>query len=234
VAESFSSPVAYARAHVVGTATLLDACRDSEVRRVTLVSSAEVYGSPDADLVSEDHALRPQSPYGAAKLGAEAFVRALAPDLGIDAVVLRPFSVYGPHLGRHTVLASIIRQAMLDDQVIVADTRPVRDYCYVDDLAEAAVMACLRPLPDAVSTYNIASGRGISVLELARLVVQKVGHPMPILRAESSDRPAHAVVPRMVADVSAARRDLGWTPTTDLSQGLLRTIEWFRNEYCIE
>jgi nucleoside-diphosphate-sugar epimerase len=222
VAESFSAPAEYARVHVVGTATLLEACRERDVRRFVYVSSAELYGRPDRSPVREEELPRPRSPYGATKLGAEALVRAMAPVLGFEAVILRPFSVYGPGAPRRSLVGSLLDQALHADRIVLADLRPVRDYCYVEDVAAAIVRACSGPSAGPVEVYNVGSGTGTSVADLARLALAAVGRDLP-LRSGDPDRPAGTDVPSLIADVAKIERELGWRAVTPLRDGLART-----------
>src|SRR5438105_8618471 len=111
VAESFNDPGKYARTHTLGTTLILDACRKAGVHKFVYVSSAEVYGRPRTNFVSEDHPIEPRSPYGAAKAAAEQFVRAFALNFGISSIILRPFSVYGPNAPSRGVVATILQMA---------------------------------------------------------------------------------------------------------------------------
>ncbi len=219
VRDSFRVPVDHAKTHVVGTATILDACRGTDVRRFVHLSSAEVYGQPERNPVDEAQRTQPRSPYGAAKLGAEALVAALAPVIGLEAVILRPFSVYGPGMASGSVVGSLMDQARDRDALVLADLRPVRDYCYVDDVADAVVRAALGPVAEAVSVYNVGSGTGTSVAELARLALAVMGRDLPI-RAGGPDRPSDADIRYLVADIRRIRQDLGWNPRTRLHDGL--------------
>jgi UDP-glucose 4-epimerase len=227
VAGSFLAPVDYARIHVVGTATLLEACRDSGVRRFVYISSAELYGRPDRNPVGEEQVPRPRSPYGAAKLGAEALVRSLAPVLGLEAVILRPFSVYGPGAPGRSLVGTLLDQALHRDGIDLADLRPVRDYVFVDDVAEAVARACTQRVVEPVGVYNVGSGTGTSVADLARLALAAVGRELP-LRAADPDRPAGTDVPALVADVRRIERDLAWRAATSLPDGLARTVASLR------
>lgn len=225
VAASFVDPVEYARTHVVGTAAVLTACRDA-VARLVYVSSAEVYGQPAAGvgMVAETAPAAPRSPYGACKVGAEAMIAALAPATGLEAIVLRPFSVYGPGARRDGVLPTVLWQALHAEAVEVADLAPVRDYVFVDDVADALLRATRCPLPPGPPvTCNLASGKGVSVGDLAALALAVVGRSVPVRQARA-DRPATASVSRLVGDTRRAGQVLGWEATTPLEEGLRRTV----------
>ncbi len=230
VARSFDDPRSFAAAHVCGTAAVLAACGLAAVGRLVYASSAEVYGVPLRNPVDEDHPLRPRSPYGAAKIGAERFIEASWRSRGLQAVVLRLFSVYGPGQPEGSVLSHILRQARSGSPgIALMDLRPVRDYCFVDDVVEAIVRATRLDLEDTYLTCNIGTGRGTSVGALARTVTSVLGIDIPITAAgppaQRNDRPQRADIPELIADNRRAREGLGWQPQTSLSQGLRRTID---------
>jgi UDP-glucose 4-epimerase len=221
VAASFAAPQTFARAHVEGTANVLRAASQANVARFVYVSSAEVYGRPACDPVSERAPILPRSPYGAAKAGAEASVGAAVRSGAIEAaVILRPFSIYGPGQRANSLLGTILHQVSHDDAVVLDDLRPERDYCFVGDVADAFVAACVSRIP-GVTIANVGSGAGISVGELARAAVAAGGRAMPI-RERGATRPPAAEIHRLVADVELAERLLGWRPAVSLADGLQR------------
>lgn len=223
VAASFADPAAFARVHVEGTARLLDACRRAGVRRVVLISSAEVYGRPRRNPVPETHPLRARSPYGAAKAGAEQMARAFAEAYGLQVVILRPFSVYGPGQPPASLVGTVLRMAAGDvDAVRLHDLRPVRDYCFVGDVADAAAAACTADLP-LLSVFNVGTGRGTSVARLAALALRAAGRDLPV-EQDGTDRPGRAQILRLVADPARAAERLGWHARTSLEDGLAATV----------
>jgi nucleoside-diphosphate-sugar epimerase len=229
VAASFDTPETYARDHVAGTATVLKAMHLTGVKRLVHVSSAEVYGVPRSNPVSEDHPTRPRSPYGAAKLGAEAFVHACAPTYGIGAAILRPFSVYGPGLPPRSLVGTVLGQVLAGSTVRVADSRPIRDYCFVGDVADAILSAFRLTAMDGVTTINVASGKGVSVADLAGLALEIAGREPPAIQAGIPDRPRGIDILELVANTECARHMLGWSARTSLRDGLARTIAWLQN-----
>jgi UDP-glucose 4-epimerase len=227
VTASFAAPVEYARVHVQGTVVMLEACRKVHVRRFIYISSAEVYGRPQGNPVTEDHPPEPRSPYGAAKAAAEQFVRAFAAALGGSVVILRPFCVYGPHMSPHSVLASIVEQAISGDAILLQDLRPERDFCYSGDVARAASAACVAKLDGSV-TVNVGSGINTSIREVAEMVLQAAGRRMPVLEKSADRRISGSEIFHLVADTERARELLGWTPKISLTDGLRRTLAWYR------
>ena len=228
VAASFADPLAFARAHVLGGLSTLEACRHAGVRRLVYLSSAEVYGQPDINPAAESARLAPLSPYGAAKMSAETFICADAGRSVGDALMLRPFSVYGPGSPARSVVGSIIRQALAGTEVRIFDPRPIRDYCHVDDLVACVLKACASTVGAPVRIYNVGSGRGTSVADLARHALEVAGRDVPLRIAAQSDRPARAAVRELIADSGKARRELGWTPSIALERGLARLVARLR------
>jgi nucleoside-diphosphate-sugar epimerase len=229
VAASFDEAAEYLRVHVLGTEATVRLCRVLDAPRLVYVSSAEVYGQPSRSPVPEDAPLRPRSPYGAAKVGAEGVVGAAVRAHGLDAVVLRPFSVYGPGMRPGSVIGTVLTQALAGDEVQLFATRVVRDFCLVDDVAEAVWAACTTVPPrTGLRVYNVGSGRGTSMAELARTVFAVLDRSGRVTQRAGQDRPAAADIVELVADVAAARRDLGWQARTPLPIGLRRTLDWWK------
>jgi nucleoside-diphosphate-sugar epimerase len=229
VAVSFEQPALYARVHVEGTVNVLEACRRAGVRRLIHVSSAEVYGRPRRNPVAEDHPLEARSPYAAAKIGAERFVEAFAHAHGLQAVLLRPFSVYGPGLAPGSLIGTLFRQARAGQAVVLADLEPVRDYCYLGDVVRGILRACAAPLPP-LCTFNLGSGKGVSVAELAQAVLDVMGRDLPVCADPARRRPGAAEIRHLVADSTRAARVLGWTADTPLREGLRHTLAWLERQ----
>jgi nucleoside-diphosphate-sugar epimerase len=227
VARSFDQPAEYARIHVAGTATVLDACRRSAVRRLIYISSAEVYGRPQTNPVAEDHPLQARSPYAAAKIGAEKLIESFVLAYAMPVIILRPFSVYGPGLSSESLIAAILRQAERSECVRLASLKPVRDYCYIKDLSAAIVRACA--IKDAsVGAINIGSGSGASVSQVASLILKIIGRKLTVLEDADRQRPARSDIHHLVADTRKARAVLGWSPAYSLEWGLQETIDQMR------
>ena len=219
VAASFAQPVEWVSTHVVGTATLCEAAKLAGVTKVVLVSSAEVYG-PVSGRVDEARPPAPRSPYGAAKVGAEAVVSAAVRRGDLQAVIVRPFSVYGPGVAAWSLIGTLADQAARGGPVRVRDPRPVRDLVHVDDVA-AALVACVehQPPEGEPSCFNLCSGVGHSVGELAELMARCAGVPVDH-RPVPPDRSAGADIFELIGDPTRARLELGWCSTTELADGL--------------
>jgi len=232
VGESVADPQLYYEQNVVGTLRLLDAAVAEKVPSFVFSSSAAVYGMPDSEIVTEDMAGRPMSPYGTSKLIGEWSSRDLAAATGLRVVSLRYFNVAGaahPELGDPGVfnLIPLAFQAIdageapriFGDDYPTRDGTCIRDYVHVADIADAHV-AALKDLakgggePGSFRVYNVGRGEGASVREVLDMVADVTGVPFePVVAARRPGDPA-----RYAANVDRIRHDLGWTAHYDLRQ----------------
>jgi nucleoside-diphosphate-sugar epimerase len=222
VAASFREPARYVRIHSEGTAAVLEACRAEGVPRLVYVSSAEVYGRPLRSPVGEDHPLSARSPYGAAKIGAEKLIEAYVHAFGLRAVILRPFSVYGPGASPDSLISRIFDLARRGLPVQLRDLTPVRDYCFVSDVARAIAGAC-SVRGTGLEILNVGTMCGTSVADVAALVLQTLGVSCPIGESSDRDRPGSSEIHELIADNRRALEVLGWRPAVQLDEGLRRT-----------
>ena len=221
VRRSFEIPQEYVRVHVQGTTALLEACRSAGVKQIVYLSSAEVYGRAEQSLVPETHGLQPRSPYAVAKLAAEKMIAVYVQSFGLNATVLRPFSIYGPNPTPESLFGSILSMSR-EGCIHLHDLRPVRDYCHVDDLAIAVLRACLLQ-NQHMRVVNIGTGKGTSVGEFAECVLKTLGLNLPVVEDRSRSR-NHSEIFDLVADITSAQNLLGWTAQISLSDGLRRAI----------
>ena len=209
------------RANVHGTVGLLAALRGSTaLRSFVYASTFEVYGEPQTVPVTEDHPTAPLTYYGAAKLSGEKYVLLAAQASGFACTVLRFPAVYGPGDTLLRAIGNFVREAAASRPLeIRGDGEDRRDLVYAADAADAVVHALERR---STGVYNIADGRGFSILELAETVAS-VADGATITRLPR-DRPRRDYV----LDVARARRDLGWMPKTTLAEGVRAQLAWVR------
>jgi len=221
VRQSFEMPEEYVRVHVQGTTALLQACRSAQVKKVVYLSSAEVYGRAETSPVAETHRLQPRSPYAAAKIAAEKMIEVYVESFGLSAIVLRPFSIFGPNPTSESLFGTILSMAK-QGCIRLHDLRPVRDYCYVDDVAVAVSRACsLRD--NGLKFFNIGTGKGTSVADFAQCVLHALHLDLPVIEERSRSRHRSEIFD-LVADATAAQDILGWTPKINLDDGLRLAI----------
>jgi UDP-glucose 4-epimerase len=223
VRASVAAPAADAVANVVGTVNVLEAARAVGARLVFCSSGGAVYGQ-DAPIPSlEDVLLQPESPYGIAKQGAEQYIGLYNRLHGTAHAVLRLSNVYGPRQdpsGESGVVPIFCAAILASERpVIFGDGQQTRDYVYVRDAVAALLAAADRGRP---GIWNIASGREVSVLELAGVIGAAAGRPVePVFAAP---RPGELL--RSALAVGRAERDLGWRPATPLTDGVRAVLAW--------
>ena len=229
VLPSIEKPLEDAEVNVLGTLVLLDEARRAGNVRLVVASSNAPLGETDGDF-DESTAPRPLSPYGAAKLAAEAYVSAFAGSYALPAVALRFANAYGPLSRRKgSAIALFCRRILAGEPIVIyGDGSQTRDFVHVDDLVAALRAAAVRGAPGGI--YQIASGRETSVAELVErlsaLAAADLGRA-PEIRHE----PARAgEVRRSRPRIDRARRELGWEPRVDLDRGLAGVWGWFRSE----
>lgn len=209
---------------------LLEQCKNHRVKRVIYCSSAAVYGHPQYLPCDEEHPTHPISPLGVTQRTVENYLYSYWVNFGLDHVVLRPANVYGPRafLG---IVSALIKRMLAGDKVIInGDGLQERDFLYFSDVTDAA-MGAIR-LPERRSKraapvdfiYNLGTGESISVNDLYHMVAEKLGYgKKPV---QGPQLPCEVF--EMGLDAHHAMTSLGWEPQVPLSQGLDKTIMWFK------
>ena len=175
--------------------------------------------------LGEDAPANPSSFYAWTKAAAFDYLKRFA--LPGHWVALRPFGVYGPYEASHRLLPYVIGQLTKDRPALLTRGTQIRDFVFVDDVVEAIILAACTPEAEE-KIYNIGSGRGVSVREVAQKAATMLGKELLV---EFGTKEAPASEPNCyIADPSLAQKDLGWTPATDLDAGIKKTIEWYMAE----
>ena len=227
---SYLAPHSYAETNLLGTLNVLEAARDAGVTRVVHTSTSEVYGSALTLPIDESHPLQGQSPYSASKIAADMMAEAFARSFELPVVTLRPFNTYGPRQSERAVIPTVIRQA-LDPSctaIRIGDTSPVRDFTFVEDTVAAFLSIGLAPDVEFGRPYNAGSGKAVTVADMIDLVVWLSECGKPIEREATRVRPEKSEVRALLADSSRLAALTGWRTMVDLTDGLTRTIAWWR------
>jgi len=211
--------------NVYGTFNLLEMSRKYDVERFVYASSAAVYGDPLSLPISEDHPLYPKSLYGATKLAGEVLVNSYSINYGLSTISLRYFNVYGPRMkpGPYAGVIYIFIHNVVHNKplTIYGDGLQTRDFIYVEDVAEANLLALESNI---TGSYNIGSGNDISIKDLAYKILGLMGRKdLEIVY----DKPRIGDIRYSLADISKAAQLLGWKPDTNFEEGLKRTIKYY-------
>jgi dTDP-glucose 4,6-dehydratase len=225
---SYDAPSSYVRTNIEGAAAVLHAARAAGVTRVVHTSTSEVYGTAMRVPMSEDHPLRPQSPYAASKASADLLAFSYHRSFGLDVAILRPFNTYGPRQSNRAIVPTIVTQALSRSTIELGHLSPVRDFTHVLDTVDGFIRVG-EAEGVAGETFNLGSGREISVGDLASRIQRILGTARPIVAQSSRERPATSEVERLCADAGKIQSRLGWSPRFTLDDGLRQTIDWIKD-----
>ena len=235
VPRSIDDPIASNAANVSGFLNMLVAARDAGVARFVYASSSAVYGDHPALPKVEALTGRAMSPYGLTKQANELYADVFDVCYGYKTIGLRYFNVFGPRQDPNGAYASVIPAwigALLRGQVpyINGDGAAARDFCYVDNVVQANLLAATVEDPAALGqAYNIALGDQTSLLELYAMIRDGVAQRFPELRHVKAvhREPRRGDVQFSRADISKAGRLLGYRPAVRIMAGLEQTIAWY-------
>jgi UDP-N-acetylglucosamine 4-epimerase len=235
VPRSLADPVTSNDVNVAGTLRVLLAARDAGARRVVYASSSSVYGDHAALPKVEDAIGRPLSPYAASKLADELYAGAFAGAYGLEPVGLRYFNVFGPRQDPDGPYAAVMPRwftALLrgEEVVIHGDGETSRDFCHVENVVQANLLAATATDPAALGTvYNVACGERTTLSELFLAIRAEVARFRP---EAAQARPRMAPfrpgdVRHSLASIERARSRLGYAPTHRLREGLAAAAAWY-------
>jgi UDP-glucose 4-epimerase len=236
VRKSVADPIADATTNILGTLNLMQALNvtDAATRVVFTSTGGVLYGDFNTPPNFETFPKDPESPYAIAKLSIEYYLAYYGRVHSRDVIALRFGNVYGPRQDPHgeAGVVAIFCGRILNDRplTVFGDGLQTRDYVYVGDVARAVWLAATQPLPEKgrldARAFNIGTGQGTSVLEIARLLQQAARSNVPIEFAPK--RPGEQQ--ESFVEVTKAREILGWTPEFSLPDGLAKTYSWFAGE----
>jgi UDP-glucose 4-epimerase len=228
VPRSLKNPLATNEANVQGTLNVLLAARDAGVRKVVFASSSSVYGDTPVLPKQEDMKPRPISPYAVSKLAGEYYCRVFSSAYNLPTVCLRYFNVFGPRQDPASEYAAVIPKFItrtLKDQppLIYGDGEQSRDFTFVEDVVQANIHAMEQ---DVEGIFNIAYGERHTLNELASIIMELTGKRMkPVYEAARPGDILHSL-----ADITAARTQLKYSPKYTFKSGLEETVSWFRKQ----
>jgi len=223
---SIDDPIQDSEINVLGTLRVLEAARRANVLKIVFSSSAGIFGELKTLPIAEDHAVEPDSPYGASKLGAEKLCLSYAKLYPLECICLRYFNVYGVNQRYDAygnvipIFAHRIRNGM--PIRIFGDGEQTRDFVNVRDVAQANFRAAMTR--GVSGAFNIGSSTRVTINRLAELMCQA----SPIEAAIEYAPPRKGDVRDSLADISKARKAFGFQPVVPLEEGLAEYMNWFR------
>jgi NAD dependent epimerase/dehydratase len=229
IPHSYHAPESYLDTNVRGTLNVLQAARELGLGRVVVTSTSEVYGTARYAPIDEAHPVQGQSPYSASKIAADKFAESFYRSFDLPVVTVRPFNTYGPRQSARAVIPTIITQLLNGaDKIRLGALEPTRDLNYVEDTC-AGIIALAECDAAIGREVNIGSGTEISIGALATSLIDLVRPGVEIVSDGERLRPGKSEVERLLADNTLIGALTGWSPEVDLTEGLERTVAWFRD-----
>jgi UDP-glucose 4-epimerase len=223
---SIQNPLLDASINIAGTLNLLDAARDSSIRRFVYFSSSAVYGEPLRLPIDEGHPQNPLSPYGVSKLSGEKYALVFNRVYGLPATVIRPFNIYSPREDPSRSYSSLIakfigRVSSGKPPIIQGDGSIARDYVSVHDVADM-VLLMMEKNAATGNVFNCGNGIGTRLDDLAMMIIGLYGHDQ--LKPRFEPEPP-GQIRSSIADISLAKKILGYSPKIKLGEGLREIID---------
>ncbi len=210
------------------TFNALEYCRKGGAKRFIFASSREVYGNTPKSresIIKESDARveSSESPYSASKISGEALAHSYRNCYGVDFIITRFSNVYGMYDDSDRFIPSVTRLCMDDGQITIFGKDKVLDFTYIDD-AVWGIMLCIEKFDSVKNlTFNIATGKGTALMKVGEMIKMETGSASKIKIGEN--RVGEVV--RFVADISKARKLLGYSPRYSFEEGLKKTIAWY-------
>ena len=227
VPRSVDDPLGANASNVSGTLNVLEAARRAGIRRVVYASSSSVYGDRPELPKREDQPPAPISPYAVSKAAGEQYAAVWTRLYGVETVGLRYFNVFGPRQDPKSEYAAVIPRFILwamrgEPLEVHGDGTQSRDFTYIDNVVEANVLAATAERAGG-QVFNVGGGERVSLLDIIGKLERLLGRP--VTRRHTPARAGD--VPHTLADITKAKRVLGYAPLVDFDDGFRRTVEFF-------
>ena len=235
VPRSVKDPITTHEVNATGTLNIFNAARENKIKRVVYAASSSTYGDHPGLPKVEDKIGSPISPYGVTKLVNELYAKVFAELYDMDFVGLRYFNVYGPQqnpAGPYAAVIPLFIKALLDEKppIINGTGDSSRDFTFVEDVVQANLLAMFTDNPEALNqVYNIAKGEQTTLNELFDILREISGKNIKPVHGPERD----GDIKHSLADVSKAKRLLGYDPATSPAEGLRKTFDWYKKNSLI-
>jgi len=226
---SYHSPDSYVETNMKGTLNVLQAARDLDLDRILVTSTSEVYGTAQYVPIDEKHPLQGQSPYSATKIGADKLAESFYRSFELPISIVRPFNTYGPRQSARAVIPTIISQLLAGkSEIKLGSLVSTRDFSYVRDVVNGFV-AIAESDCTIGEEINIASGRELSIEQLAEKIISQINPDAKIVQDNQRIRPEKSEVTRLLGDNRKLLQLTDWQQEYTFERGIAETIEWIKN-----
>lgn len=226
---SYHSPDTYVDTNIKGTLNVLQAARKSDLERVLVTSTSEVYGTAQYVPIDEKHPYQGQSPYSATKIGADRLAESFYRSFDLPVTIVRPFNTYGPRQSARAVIPTIITQLLSGkEEIKLGSLTPTRDFNYVIDTVNG-FLEVFKSEKTIGEEINIATQKEISIGRLAEELIKQININARIVCEEERLRPDKSEVNRLLGSNEKIMKLTNWKPKFTFEQGISHTIEFFKN-----
>ena len=227
VDRSIENPEIFLQTNIIGTATLMDACRKYGIKRYHQVSTDEVYGDLPLDrpdlFFTENTPIHTSSPYSSSKAGADLLVLAYHRTYGLPVTISRCSNSYGPYHFPEKLIPLMIINALHDKPLpVYGEGKNVRDWLYVEDHCKAIDLIIHKGKVGEV--YNVGGHNEKTNIEIVKIICKELGKPESLI-THVEDRKGHDM--RYAIDPTKIHNELGWLPETKFEDGIKKTIKWY-------
>lgn len=236
VPRSLADPLRSHASNVDGFLNMLTAVREAGIRKIVYASSSSVYGDHPALPKVERNIGDPLSPYAATKLICEIYARVFSRCYGLGTIGLRYFNVFGPRQDPAGAYAAVIPKwfaALLNGEPIQinGDGETSRDFCFVDNVVQANLLAAAGDVPPGAAVYNVACGGRTTLNELFSLMRAIVARDVPAAAVVQPEYRAERAgdVRHSLAEISAALAGIGYAPGSGIREGLEQAYSWYKS-----
>ena len=229
VTRSINDSRAFINNDVIGTDSLLRrSLHNKKLKLFVHISTSEVYGTCKHNVtMDEEHPINPQSPYAAAKCGADRLVHSYSKTYDLPTVTIRLFNNYGPQQHLEKVIPRMITAILQNKEIhLHGDGQAQRDFMHVDDTCEALLKVILSKKVFNSEVFNIGTGRSRSIESISKKLIQYSNYDKNKIKY-IKDRPGQ--VDKHIADITKFSKIFKWKPKIQFESGLLRTFEWYKN-----
>ncbi|MDD3138139.1 MAG: NAD-dependent 4,6-dehydratase LegB [Lachnospiraceae bacterium] len=226
---SYQSPDSYVDTNIKGTLNVLQAARDTNIERLLITSTSEVYGTAKYVPIDEAHPFQGQSPYAATKIGADRLAESFYRSFNLPVSIVRPFNTFGPRQSARAVIPTIITQLLAGkEEIILGSLTPTRDFNYVKDTT-AGFIAIAESERTIGQEINIATQQEVSIGELAEEIIYQI-NPKAIIKCDEKRlRPEKSEVNRLLGSNKKIKELTNWEPKYTFKRGIEETINWIKD-----
>lgn len=226
---SLNNPQYDLETNVIGSVRMLQIASDYGVKKIVFPSSGgTIYGEPKTVPIAEDAPTNPGNPYAISKLTIEKYLNYFFQYHGMDFLILRYSNPYGERqspYGNQGIIPIFLNKIRRGEPpTIFGDGSSIRDYIYIQDAVNATLLLSEKNSEDKI--FNVGSGRGVTVNDLVSVISEVTGHQLdPIFVNDTG-----IYIKKIILDISKIKKTTGWSPETDLSEGIRKTWEWINKE----